>query len=116
MDFVGMRDSRVGDGTLRLLAVRISFRPLLWAFAGTDHEELVEIAEANALLQENIANLAAERCSKEEIARIEEAITQTRNVIAASTSILDSEMGIRLIVGTATDNESFETPCNSCAT
>lgn len=105
MELVGMLDSRVGDGTFVCPRSEFLSRPLLWAFTGTDHEELVEIMEARALLEENIAGLAAERGTKEEITQIEDAITQMRDAIAAGTSILDSDMRFHLAVATAAHNE-----------
>src|ERR1700710_2912786 len=57
MELVGMVDSRVGDGTF--VSPRSDFlsRPLLWAFTGTDQEELAEILEARMLVEESLAGL-----------------------------------------------------------
>lgn len=40
MELVGMLDSRVGDGTFVCPRSEFLSRPLLWAFTGSDHEEL----------------------------------------------------------------------------
>jgi GntR family transcriptional repressor for pyruvate dehydrogenase complex len=105
MELVGMLDSRVGDGTFVCPRSEFLSRPLLWAFTGTDHEELVEIMEARALVEEKLAGLAAERASPEEVARIGETIRQMRDAIASGTSILEADMAFHLAVAEAAHNE-----------
>src|SRR6202789_65314 len=70
MELVGMLDSRVGDGTFVCPRSEFLSRPLLWAFTGSDHEELRDIMEARAVVEETLAALAAKRGSAEEIAAI----------------------------------------------
>src|SRR5580692_12597357 len=67
MELVGMLDSRVGDGTFVCPRSEFLSRPLLWAFTGTDHEELRDILEARNMMERDLAGLAAERASDEEI-------------------------------------------------
>src|SRR6185437_12069399 len=67
MELVGMLDSRVGDGTFVCPRSEFLSRPLLWAFTGTDHEELQEIMEARTIIEESLAGLAATRGTAEEI-------------------------------------------------
>src|SRR5260370_32387115 len=86
MELVGMLDSRVGDGTFVCPRSEFLARPMLWAFTGTDHEELVEIMEARTVVEEALAGLAAERASAEESSAIEATIRQSRDVIAAGSS------------------------------
>jgi GntR family transcriptional repressor for pyruvate dehydrogenase complex len=100
-----MLDSRVGDGTFVCPRSEFLSRPLLWAFTGTDHEELIEIMEARTVVEENLAGLAAERGSAKEISRIEEAITQMRDAIEAGSSILEADMNFHLAVAIAAHNE-----------
>jgi GntR family transcriptional repressor for pyruvate dehydrogenase complex len=105
MELVGMLDSRVGDGTFVSPRSEFLSRPLLWAFTGTDHEELAEILEARMLVEENLAGLAAERGSDEEIDRIKDAVSQMRDAIKAGQSILDADMAFHLAVARAAHNE-----------
>src|SRR5437016_14330175 len=69
MELIGMLDSRVGDGTFVCPRSEFLSRPLLWAFTGTDHAELRDIMETRMFLEKDLAGLAAERGSDEEIAR-----------------------------------------------
>src|SRR5579862_3588569 len=50
MELIGMVDSRVGEGTFVCPRSEFLSRPLLWAFTGTDHDELQEIMEARTII------------------------------------------------------------------
>jgi GntR family transcriptional regulator, transcriptional repressor for pyruvate dehydrogenase complex len=105
MELVGMLDSRVGDGTFVCARSEFLSRPLLWAFTGTDHNELQDIMEARTIIEENLAGLAAERASGEEIAQIGGAVQQMCDNIAAGSSILDADMSFHLSIANAAHNE-----------
>src|SRR6201996_724664 len=74
MELIGLLDSRVGDGTFVCPRSEFLSRPLLWAFTGSDHNELQDIMEARTIIEENLAGLAAERGSEEEIGAIERSV------------------------------------------
>ncbi|MCU1321088.1 MAG: GntR family transcriptional regulator [Acidobacteriaceae bacterium] len=105
MELVGMLDSRVGDGTFVCPRSEFLCRPLLWAFTGTDHNELKEIMEARTIIEENLAGLAAERGSADEIAQVGLAVQQMRDSIEAGNSILEADMSFHLAVAAAAHNE-----------
>ena len=105
MELVGMLDSRVGDGTFVCPRSEFLCRPLLWAFTGTDHNELKEIMEARSIIEENLAGLAAERASDADIVRVGDAVREMRACIESGSSILDADMNFHLAVATAARNE-----------
>jgi len=105
MELVGMLDSRVGDGTFVCERSEFLSRPLLWAFTGTDHNELQDIMEARTIIEENLAGLAAERASDQDIANIGEVVQEMSESIAAGTSILEADMRFHLLVAKAAQNE-----------
>jgi GntR family transcriptional repressor for pyruvate dehydrogenase complex len=105
MELVGMLDSRVGDGTFVCPRSEFLSRPLLWAFTGTDHEELQEIMEARTIIEENLAGLAAKRGSAEQIEQIGHAVQLMRDSIARGDSILEADMAFHLAVSAAAQNE-----------
>jgi GntR family transcriptional regulator, transcriptional repressor for pyruvate dehydrogenase complex len=105
MELVGMLDSRVGDGTFVCPRSEFLSRPLLWAFTGTDHEELRDIMEARTIIEENLAGLAAERASPDQIEEIGRAVQLMRDSIARGDSILDADMAFHLAVSAAAQNE-----------
>lgn len=104
MELVGMLDSRVGDGTFVCPRSEFLSRPLLWAFTGTDHEELQEIMEARTIIEENLAALAAQRGTPEEIERVGQAVQQMRDSIGRGDSILEADMAFHLAVSAAAHN------------
>src|SRR3984957_10086762 len=74
MELIGMLESRVGFGTMICPRSEFLSRPLLWAFTGTDHNELQDIMEARTIIEENLAGLAAERGSRDAVAEIGESV------------------------------------------
>lgn len=105
MELIGMLDSRVGDGTFVCARSEFLSRPLLWAFTGTDHHELRDIMEARMLLEKDLAGLAADRGTAQEIARIGDAVEMMRGRIARGESILDADMAFHLAIADAAHNE-----------
>jgi GntR family transcriptional regulator, transcriptional repressor for pyruvate dehydrogenase complex len=105
MELVGMLDSRVGDGTFVCPRSEFLSRPLLWAFTGTDHEELQEIMEARTIIEENLAGLAAKRASPAQIEEIGHAVQLMRDSIARGDSTLEADMAFHLAVSAAAQND-----------
>lgn len=105
MELVGMLDSRVGDGTFVCPRSEFLARPMLWAFTGTDHQELKDVLEARALLEQDLAALAAVRASHAEINQMGETIEAMRTRIAKSESILDSDLAFHSIIASAARND-----------
>jgi GntR family transcriptional repressor for pyruvate dehydrogenase complex len=104
MELVGMLDSRVGEGTFVCPRSEFLARPMLWAFTGTDHSELKELLEARSLLEEDLAALAAERGSEDEI----QAVGDSIKVMRANTeggAVLDADMAFHLRIAAAAHNE-----------
>jgi GntR family transcriptional repressor for pyruvate dehydrogenase complex len=104
MELVGMLDSRVGDGTFVCPRSEFLSRPLLWAFTGTDHEELQEIMEARTIIEESLAGLAAKRGRPEQMEEIGHAVQMMRDSIARGDSILEADMAFHLAVSAAAQN------------
>jgi GntR family transcriptional repressor for pyruvate dehydrogenase complex len=104
MELVGMLDSRVGDGTFVCPRSEFLSRPLLWAFTGSDHDELQEIMEARTIIEENLAGLASERGTDDQIKQIGNAVQMMRDSIARGDSILEADMAFHIAVSTAAQN------------
>jgi GntR family transcriptional regulator, transcriptional repressor for pyruvate dehydrogenase complex len=104
MELIGMLESRVGYGTFICPRSEFLSRPLLWAFTGTDHEELTELLEARVMLERDLAGLAAERSSEAELMKIEEAIQMMESNILLNESVLESDMAFHLAVANAAHN------------
>jgi GntR family transcriptional regulator, transcriptional repressor for pyruvate dehydrogenase complex len=105
MELIGMLESRVGEGTFVCPRSEFLSRPLLWAFTGTDHAELADLMEARALMEADLAGLAAKRATPEELKRIEDTLQAMEHDIASSEAVLESDMAFHLYVGQAAHNE-----------
>jgi len=105
LELIGMLESKVGDGTFVCPRSEFLSRPLLWAITGTDRSELRDIVEARRLLEEDIAALAAERATTEELRLIEEAVEDFRTNIDTPTAALEADMKFHLAVARAAHNE-----------
>lgn len=105
MELVGMLESRLGDGTFVCPRSEFLSRPLLWAFTGTNHAELADLMEARVFMERDLAGLAAERATPEELAQIENTIRVMADKIAAGESVLDADMAFHLAVAQAAHNE-----------
>jgi DNA-binding FadR family transcriptional regulator len=77
----------------------------LWAFTGTDQTELRDIMEARVLLERDLAGLAAERGSVEEVEQIGCAARAMKEHFIAGRQILNAEMSFHLAVAAAAHNE-----------
>ncbi len=108
MELVGMLDSRVGDGTFVCARSEFLARPLLWAFTGTDEAELRDVMEARVLLERDLAGLAAERGSEEEIAKIGDAVRAMRDSVTSGTSMVEADMTFHLAVARAAHNSVLQ--------
>jgi GntR family transcriptional repressor for pyruvate dehydrogenase complex len=108
MELVGMLDSRVGDGTFVCPRSEFLARPLLWAFTGTDEAELSDVMEARVLLERDLAGLAAERGSVDEIAKIGDAVMAMKASVASGTMMIEADMRFHLAVAEAAHNTVLE--------
>lgn len=108
MELIGFLDSRVGDGTFVCPRSEFLSRPLLWAFTGTDQNELHDIMEARIIMEENLAGLAAERGDSEAIAAIGQAVQMMRDSIARGDSILEADLAFHAAISVAAKNQVLE--------
>jgi GntR family transcriptional regulator, transcriptional repressor for pyruvate dehydrogenase complex len=108
MELVGMLDSRVGDGTFVNPRSEFLARPLLWAFTGTDDAELSDVMEARVLLERDLAGLAAERGSEDEIAKIGDAVRAMKDSVASGTAMIEADMTFHLAVAQAAHNSVLQ--------
>jgi GntR family transcriptional regulator, transcriptional repressor for pyruvate dehydrogenase complex len=105
LELIGMLDSRVGDGTFVCARSEFLSRPLLWAITGTDRTELRDLVEARRLVEEDIAALAAERATKEELTRIGDAVEQLRGCLRDPQASLDADIAFHVALGEAAHNQ-----------
>src|SRR5580692_2370460 len=67
LEIMGMIETRSGDGTYVCGRSEFFSRPLLWAITGSDPRDAQELIEARRLMEVELAGLAAERATPEDI-------------------------------------------------
>jgi GntR family transcriptional repressor for pyruvate dehydrogenase complex len=105
LELIGMLQCRVGDGTFVLPRSQFLSRPLLWAITGTDRAELRDIVEARRLMETEIAALAAERATVDELKEIGAAIADLRDAIDDPARALEADLRFHLALARAAHNE-----------
>jgi GntR family transcriptional repressor for pyruvate dehydrogenase complex len=105
LELIGMLESKVGDGTFVCPRSEFLSRPLLWAITGTDRNELRDLVEARRLLEVDIAALAAERATDEEVQQIADAVEEFRRNVDVPAAALDADMKFHLAMARASHNE-----------
>jgi GntR family transcriptional repressor for pyruvate dehydrogenase complex len=104
MELIGVLESRVGDGTFVCARGEFLSRPLLWAITGTDLNELRDVVEARRLIEEDIAGLAAERASDEEVKKIAATVEDLRGALADPDACLAADLRFHIALAEAAHN------------
>lgn len=105
LELIGVLESRVGDGTFVCPRSEFLSRPLLWAITGTDLNELRDIVEARRLIEEDIAGLAAERASSEELEKIAASVEDLRTALPDPEACLAADLRFHIAVAEAAHNQ-----------
>src|SRR6202044_3551813 len=77
LEIMGMIETRLGEGTFVCKRSDFFSRPLLWAIASSSEADARELIEARTLIEVELAGLAAERATTENLRQISE---QLRNM------------------------------------
>src|SRR3984885_2314622 len=70
LEIMGMIETRLGDGTYVCKRSDFFSRPLLWAIASSSEADARELIEARTLIEVELAGLAAERATPENLKQI----------------------------------------------
>jgi GntR family transcriptional regulator, transcriptional repressor for pyruvate dehydrogenase complex len=105
MELLGMVDSRVGEGTFVCPRSEFLSRPLLWAFTGANQHELKNLLEARAMIEADLASMAASRVTVPQLRVIKGTVSLMERQIAAGESVVESDLAFHQAVGEAAHNE-----------
>ena len=105
LELIGLLESKVGYGTFVCPRSEFLARPLLWAIAGSDHSHLRDIVEARRILEEDLAALAAERSSREELNTIGTAVEDLRRNLDNTELALVADMNFHIAIAEAAHNQ-----------
>jgi GntR family transcriptional repressor for pyruvate dehydrogenase complex len=104
LEIMGMIETRLGDGTYVCNRSEFFSRPLLWAIAGSSEADARELIEARTLIEVELAGLAAEHASPDqvkEIAKFLEAMEKTRKT---PEEFVQADVNFHLAIGRAAAN------------
>jgi GntR family transcriptional repressor for pyruvate dehydrogenase complex len=104
LEIMGMIETRLGDGTFVCNRSEFFSRPLLWAITGSDHENARELIEARRLMEVELAGLAAERATPEDVRSIEKYMREMEVAVENQELFLEADLAFHLAVGEAAHN------------
>lgn len=104
LEIMGMIETRLGDGTFVCNRSEFLSRPLLWAIMGSDQESLKELVEARRLMEVELAGLAAERATAEDIQALETYTSDMEKAVHDSQVFLEADLSFHLAIGIAAHN------------
>lgn len=104
LEIMGMIETRLGDGTFVCNRSEFLSRPLLWAIMGSDQESLKELVEARRLMEVELAGLAAERATAQDIQALETYTSDMEKAVHDSQVFLEADLSFHLAIGTAAHN------------
>ena len=104
LEIMGMIEVRVGNGTFVCHRSEFLYRPLLWATAGNSPSDIKEMAEARSVLEKELAELAAERATTEDLAEIEKYLDLMEKSVSDPVSFLEADLNFHLAIASASHN------------
>lgn len=104
LEIMGMIETRLGDGTFVCNRSEFFSRPLLWAIMGSDQNSVRELVEARRLMEVELAGLAAERATAEDIQALEKYMKDMETAINQSDAFLEADLNFHLAIGAAAHN------------
>jgi GntR family transcriptional repressor for pyruvate dehydrogenase complex len=103
LEIMGMIETRLGDGTYVCRKSDFFARPLLWAIASSGKAEAQELFEARRLIEVEMAGLAAQRATAEEVNLIHSYIDRMEQAKIAA-EFLEADIGFHIAIGQASHN------------
>lgn len=104
LEIMGMIEIRLGDGTYVCSRSEFLSRPLLWAITGSAQTDSQELVEARKLIEVELAGLAAERATSEDVSAISGYLDAMGAAIESQKSFQESDVNFHLAIGRAAHN------------
>jgi GntR family transcriptional repressor for pyruvate dehydrogenase complex len=103
LEIMGMIETRLGDGTYVCRKSDFFARPLLWAIASSGKAEAQELFEARRLIEVEMAGLAAQRSTAEELKVVRSYLDRMEQAKIAK-EFLEADIGFHMAIGQASHN------------
>jgi GntR family transcriptional repressor for pyruvate dehydrogenase complex len=104
LEIMGMIETRLGEGTFVCGRSEFFARPLLWAITGSDISDARELVEARKLIEVELAGLAAERATQEDLGKIREMLDLMEASLDDPARFLEADVQFHLAVAEAGHN------------
>ena len=101
LEIMGMIETRLGDGTYVCKRTEFFSRPLLWAIAGSSEADARELIEARTLIEVELAGLAAERATTENLRQISEQLRNMEKAKKNPQEFVQADVDFHLAIGQA---------------
>jgi GntR family transcriptional repressor for pyruvate dehydrogenase complex len=104
LEIMGLIETRLGDGTYVCQRSEFLSRPLLWAITSSSQTEVHELVEARKLIETELAGMAAERATAEDLSQIGAHLDRMENLVDRPGEFLQADIDFHLAVGQAGHN------------
>ena len=104
LEIMGLIETRLGDGTYVCQRSEFLSKPLLWAITSSSETEVYELVEARKLIETELAGLAAERASADDLKEIGAHLDRMEHSAHAPSEFLQADIEFHLAIGEASHN------------
>jgi GntR family transcriptional regulator, transcriptional repressor for pyruvate dehydrogenase complex len=104
LEIMGMIETRLGDGTYVCKRSEFLSRPLLWAITSSSQTEVHELVEARRLMETELAGLAAQRATAEDLQAIGKHLDEMEQSKDSPLEFMQADIEFHLAVGQAAHN------------
>ena len=104
LEVMGLVESRLGDGTFVCDRSRFLSGPLLWAIASTPEVDVRELAEARRLIESELAALAAERATADDLQRIGAYLDAMESAEGDVERFMNADVAFHIAIAESADN------------
>jgi GntR family transcriptional repressor for pyruvate dehydrogenase complex len=104
LEIMGMIETRLGEGTFVCGRSEFFARPLLWAITGSNISDARELVEARKLIEVELAGLAAERATADDLTKIGETLDVMEASLGDPGRFLEADVQFHLAIAEAGHN------------
>lgn len=104
LEIMGMIETRLGDGTYVCGRSEFFSRPLLWAITGNNIAESRDLVEARTLIESELAALASERATAEDLAAIAQCLETMETHASDRARFQEADVAFHLAIAAAAKN------------
>jgi GntR family transcriptional repressor for pyruvate dehydrogenase complex len=104
LEIMGLIETRLGDGTYVCQRSEFLSKPLLWAITSSSETDVRELVEARKLIETELAGMAAERATAEDLKQIGAHLDRMERFPQAANEFLQADIEFHLAIGEAAHN------------